>query len=362
MEHESHEPQSPRALARPCSIPHSSPVEWLRQDADCEGFAPPGESGSLAEELTREQIDGAISLILSNPEALGELISRAAPDDVRSDGWTPFCRRLFLQVLAETGQVKTACEYTGLTRQSAYALAARDPLFAAGWDAAAMLARRPLADDIFDKSVNGVTDTISRKGEVIATRHRYDSRLSIAVLNRLDRRCERAEERGEKNLALLRHWDEYLVFIGKGEDEAARALLESPGQENAKGCQPCQVAESGEAEEESEISLDERFWKDRDGVWMTDFPPAAGFTGHEDGDYGEEDYERECSDEEIELLEAYDQLEQEEERAEDERTRDCWLAAVREGLGRSPSLLSEGEAIAPNAPGAVDAPRPCAEI
>lgn len=49
-------------------------------------------------------------------------------------GWTPFARRLFLEVLSETGRVSTACDYARLTRQSAYALRARDPVFAAGWE------------------------------------------------------------------------------------------------------------------------------------------------------------------------------------------------------------------------------------
>ena len=122
--------------------------------------------------------------------------SETLPSIGRRDGWTPFARRLFLEVLAETGRVSQACEYAQLTKQSAYALRARDPLFAASWDAACELARAPLADALYERALDGVTETITRDGEVVAERHRHDSRLSIAVLHRLDKRCDRAVELG----------------------------------------------------------------------------------------------------------------------------------------------------------------------
>ena len=151
----------------------------------------------------------------------------ALPAIGRRDGWTPFARRLFLEVLAETGRVSRACEYAQLTTQSAYALRARDPLFAASWDAACELARAPLADALYEKALDGVTDTITKDGEVVAERHRYDSRLSIAVLHRLDKRCDRALETGANHLPILRHWDQWITLVGRGEEQAAQALLDS---------------------------------------------------------------------------------------------------------------------------------------
>lgn len=178
------EPCTPNPTPRPFSTPHSAPIEWLHAWEPSRGAAAEGEPDPLVDpaEAEAERIGSAIDLILANPSAIGELIARAAPDDSRADGWTPFCRRLFLQVLAETGRVSTACEYTQLSRQSAYALRARDPLFAAGWDAASELARAPLADALYEKALDGVTDTITKDGQVVAVRHRFDSRLSTAVL------------------------------------------------------------------------------------------------------------------------------------------------------------------------------------
>ena len=93
--------------------------------------------------LTDENLETLIDALRRDPEALAHVIGRAGPDDVRYDGWTPFARRFFLQTLAETGRVSRACEYAQLTPQSAYKLRARDPLFAASWNAACELARHP---------------------------------------------------------------------------------------------------------------------------------------------------------------------------------------------------------------------------
>jgi hypothetical protein len=33
-------------------------------------------------------------------------------------------------------------------------------------------------------------------------------------------------------------------------------------------------------------------WEEEDGAWMTDFPPPDGYDGHEEGEAGEDDYQR----------------------------------------------------------------------
>jgi hypothetical protein len=277
----------------------------------------------------------------------------SVPTTAHCHGWTPFARRLFLEVLAETGRVSTACEYTRLTRQSAYALRARDPVFAAGWDAAWELARAPLADALYEKAVDGVTDTITRNGEVVAERHRFDSRLSIAVLHRLDKRCDRAEELGAKHLLLVRRWDEWLALVGKGADAEAAALLDS-----GQHCQNCQNSESENPtlleDEDDTLDLSERCWsRDEDGetIWMTDFPPPAGFTGYESCDYGNpgELYERECTPDEKAILEADAAAEAAAGRTKDEELRDAWFEMLKEEATRHPgsepgsTCLSIGE-------------------
>ena len=289
--------------------------------------------------LTPHDLTAFADRLRSDPDALAEFIERVSPPQERGDGWSPSARKLFLQVLAETGRVGTASEYTGLSRQSAYALRARDPLFAAGWDAACELARAPLADALYEKALDGVTDTITKDGAVVATRHRFDSPLSIAVLNRLDKRCDRAEERGSRHLALVAHWDEWLTLVGKGAQAEAAALLERAPAEPANPCQPRQLPESENPTEDEGLDLSDRYWRDGiDDIWMTDFPPPTGFTGYESRSYDENDpderYVRVCTEEEVELLDGDEARQRAAERAEDEALRAAWFEMLREEQAR----------------------------
>jgi len=372
-----------RQIESPAICQGRAPIEWLHACPEPgRGAAAEDEADPLIDpaEAEAERIGSAIDLILSNPSAIGELIARAAPDDVRADGWTPFCRRLFLQVLAETGRVSTACEYTRLSKQSAYALRARDPLFAAGWDAASELARAQLADALYEKALDGVSDTITKDGEVVAVRHRFDSRLSTTVLARLDRRCDRAEERGSKHLALVQRWDDVIGMIGRGEDDAAIAILEA-GPQSAQHSQPSQLraqehpgdasstksetnSPTADKEEVERVHLWDPCWKDENGVWMTDFPPLPGFTGYQSCEWNDPDrsYKRECSSEEAELLDADDAAAEAAERADEERLRNEWFERLRTELLRTERGATDAAALQPGEckgePANPDAPSP----
>jgi hypothetical protein len=256
------------------------------------------------------------------------------PTAARIDGWTPFARKLFLSILADTGRIAVACEYTQRSRQSAYQLRARDPVFANGWDAAAEKARAHLADTLYERAIDGVTETITRDGVVIAERHRHDSRLSIAVLNRLDKRADLAVERGSKHLNLVCNWEAYLELVGKGHDAEAQALLDSGSVESAEHCQLCQLPHSGNpicdceaSTEEEGIDLSDRFWREDDGSWYTNFPPPPDFSDYERGEYHDHNYRRACTPEEEEILEADFQAEVTKARVEDVQLRDEPLCA-----------------------------------
>jgi hypothetical protein len=290
------------------------------------------------------------------------LATYAGTAPARRDGWTPFARRLFLEVLSETGRVSAACECAQLTKQSAYALRARDPLFAAGWDAACELARAPLADALYEKALDGVTETITKDGEVVAERHRFDSRLSIAVLHRLDKRCDRALEVGAQHLALVRRWDEWLALVGRGEEHAARAILETarhgqlgqlPESENptdhARAALPGAARERDSELNHEGAGLPDRCWQDEQGAWCTDFPPPADFDGYEEGEWGSGDYVRECSPEEAALLDASMAAAAEKCRAQEEALRVAWFRMLsNDDRGPDPDLEPElDEASAP---------------
>ncbi|MGJ3630004.1 hypothetical protein AB5I41_30325 [Sphingomonas sp. MMS24-JH45] len=65
---------------------------------------------------------------------------KAAEFRFRHDGWTPKRQHEFLSKLRESGCVRDACKWVGLSSTSAYRLRARLPEFAASWDAALALA------------------------------------------------------------------------------------------------------------------------------------------------------------------------------------------------------------------------------
>lgn len=222
----------------------------------------------------------------------------------RHDGWTPFARRVFLETLAESGRVSRACRYAGLSVSSAYALRNRDPVFAAGWDAACELLRAPVADTLLEQSLDGVTETVSRNGEVVAERRRFDSRLSIAVLHRLDKRCDLARERGAKHLRLVANWDEYLELVGKGANAEARAMLSGQPTQIAPHLQLPQLPLVENPTESNTDKFLGDIWDDEEGIWWTDYPPPPDFDGLEEGRWGTWGYKRHCSEAEKALLEA----------------------------------------------------------
>jgi hypothetical protein len=230
----------------------------------------------------------------------------------RHDGWTPQKKRLFLERFAECGVLIEACEAAGMSAKSAYNLRDRDPLFAAGLDAACVKARAPLADEAYSRARNGVVERIYKDGTVVAERHRYDNRLTMSVLARLDSRIDRAEEKGAAHLALVARWDEYLDAVAEDRREDGLALLAPPEPPAPAVPEPSQDGFSrdhelhelhlgGEAEIDDEDGL--HVWE-VDGGWWTDFPPPPGFEGDEDGEYGDRDYRRTLSPAEQAVIDA----------------------------------------------------------
>ena len=236
----------------------------------------------------------------------------------RGDGWTPFCRKLFLSVLAETGRVTAACDCCRLSKQSAYALRTRDPIFAVGWDAACELARIPLADALYEQALDGITDTITRDDGHTITRHRHDGRLSIAVLNRLDRRCDRAAEQGSTHLGAVAHWDEYMAAVGEDDSNAAAALL-------AAGV-PAKLSQPSQPAALPGVEVERVWWDEKAGEWRTDFPVPLGFTGF----VADEDdaFQRELTPAELAIVQRSIDANDLAELEDEEAGRDTFFAAL----------------------------------
>jgi hypothetical protein len=123
-------------------------------------------------------------------------------------GWTPERMTRFLDHLAHKGNVRAACWRVGLSREAAYRLRRRDPLLARGWAAAMVKAHDAGVEVLADRAIDGVEEPIYHRGELVGTRRRYDSRLLLAHIARLDKMLE-----DEAALADAGRFDELLARI-----------------------------------------------------------------------------------------------------------------------------------------------------
>ncbi len=139
----------------------------------------------------------------------------------RHDGWTPETRVKFLEALANCGNISTAAAFVQRSRTSAYSLKRRDVNFSRGWDAALLLARDVATDFLQERAINGIEEDVYHQGEVVGTRRRYDSRLLLAHIARLDKLAERVSvSRGAAR------FDDMMNAIAAEEDTAA--LISEP--------------------------------------------------------------------------------------------------------------------------------------
>ena len=275
----------------------------------------------------------------------------------RHDGWTGEKMAKFCEVLAETAVVAEACEQAGMGVSGAYAARRRNPFFAAAWDAALTIARERLADTLLARSMEGNIEQIWRDGELVGERHVLDNRLGLAILRRLDRLAETGatvSTRGEHSPTIVRaersrsapalrsqpfDWERMVnaLHTGNPEDIAeALALLKSNEVEEVEDPSVSLSQGDGDTEEDEGLDLSDRCWRHPDKLWMTSFPPPAGFTGFENRPYDEdkdvEPYERECTPGETAVLEADEAAAAAAERAEEEALRDAWFECLKADL------------------------------
>jgi hypothetical protein len=107
--------------------------------------------------------------------------------------WSPAHQRAFLETLAITGNASHAAQAVSMSKHSAYRLRfRRDGLaFRIGWEAAIMVARGRLIDDLMQRALEGYEETATRSedGREI-TRFKYDTRLAMAMVHRFDKRID----------------------------------------------------------------------------------------------------------------------------------------------------------------------------
>jgi hypothetical protein len=265
----------------------------------------------------------------------------------RHDGWTGERMATFLEVLADTGIVSEACRAAGMSREAAYRLRGRDPVFGGGWRAAQAQARTVVADGLLERSITGTVEHYYRDGELVGERRHYESWLGLAVLKRLDKLAE--EDRRAQS---VRGTDEHdnagnalAARMGDGWHQALDALREGGTAAVPAALEP----EVDEVDTPPPPGLDpsENCWKSADGEWVTSFPPPPGFHGFENVPWdGIIWYERACTPEEAELLDA-------DEAAADakgqmdtglaEAARDEFFARLRRELSPAQAVLRRSQ-------------------
>ncbi|MFM2100236.1 MAG: hypothetical protein RLZZ366_1775 [Pseudomonadota bacterium] len=230
--------------------------------------------------------------------------------DPRADGWTPEREVGFLLCLAETGLVAAACRAVGMGVSGAYALRRRSDGFAfnLGWEAALLLARQRLMDDLLARAIEG-EESVSTRVDGTTTRRAQNYRLGIGMLDKLA-----PIEMGLASQLIAQDFEAFLQVIAAGCVPAAvrnffsartsgieyRELLQTlPLAEKTAETAAAVAANDNAEPEEQELGV----WMKKDAAeddpdWETNFPPPTGFDGEETGKFGGRDYRRELSDEE----------------------------------------------------------------
>ena len=146
----------------------------------------------------------------------------------RHDGWTPERITTFLSALAQCGCVEIAARAAGMTRQGAYALRNRagGGAFALAWDAAVeQLTHARVADEVRSRALHGCVELIVRDGKVWGERHRFDNRLTMALLTRLDAKRDSRREEDIDTRIVAGEFDQFVAIAARGDVDAAAAFL-----------------------------------------------------------------------------------------------------------------------------------------
>ncbi|WP_133303950.1 hypothetical protein [Aurantiacibacter aquimixticola] len=122
----------------------------------------------------------------------------------------------FLVSMQTLGNVSIACKRAGIARQTAYRARRRHPGFARAWDAALVAARTVAESELAERAIHGVEETVYYHGEEVGSRRRYDARLLLAHLARLDKAAERLDV-----AASLPQLDDWIDALRDGADADA---------------------------------------------------------------------------------------------------------------------------------------------
>ena len=205
--------------------PHALPPAATDEPAasDTCMAASPAPPGALAlPRVSEALVAGPIEAAL--PAAADADPTRAQ----RRDGWTPAKITTFLTALAQCGCVEDAARAAGMSKQGAYALRNRAAggAFALAWDAAVeQVAHARVADEIRSRALHGCVEIIVRDGKVWGERHRFDNRLTMALLTRLDAKRDSRKDHDVDARIVAGEFDQFVAIAARGDLDEAAAFL-----------------------------------------------------------------------------------------------------------------------------------------
>ena len=123
-----------------------------------------------------------------------------------------------------------------------------------------MLARDHAEQVLADRALNGVEEKVFYHGEEVATRTRYDSRLLLAHLARLDAKAKELATCESCDVPLVGEgdFDAAVAHLGAGSDTAAHAGSEEGADFDAGLCSRCSTLAAEEEAERAERRA--QFW------------------------------------------------------------------------------------------------------
>lgn len=169
---------------------------------------------------------------MNAPANLPILLDALPPDSAHppQTGFSRDKQVAFISALASSGAARRAVRAAGISHQTAYRMRRANPAFRLAWDAA-MLAARAVAEDVLAvRAIEGVEEKVFYHGEEVATRRRFDSRLLLAHLARLDRLTANAAAH-----AFAEDFEAALERFARGEDQPEVVAPQASGGAGAGG-------------------------------------------------------------------------------------------------------------------------------
>ena len=156
------------------------------------------------------------------------------PDDSTRPPQTRFTaerQATFIEHISTTGSARAAARAARVSHQTVYRMGRGNGAFRRAWDAALLVARAHSEAVLADRAHDGVLEPVWFHGEKVGERRRYDSRLLLAHLGRLDK----LEEKPDAAM-LADSFDEVIEALRDGRDLPAEPLRAAPPASSSGRC------------------------------------------------------------------------------------------------------------------------------